>query len=269
MLLNQHLSNIQRNYTNLIDLGSFLDNDDLLNFKDFMNIRYQTYLESFKEIFEPNKKINNDMVYFTDVRSLAKYNEDIVSGWLVEDFFSFILKLNIFKEHNFTFEIINHDADRKIKKERTYINSDPDFIIYHKNLDFKLEIQALLIPYDKFHIKNNKALRLLSMTSFLYCLLLTKKEIIFFYPDDIMTLGSFTHIQAFGGKEGYEFKTKELPKNKRIHNNFLNKILITLYWFYWYKKLGKENFYIFQKKVITESKTIYDLLSNLDKEITL
>ena len=216
----------------------------------------------YKEIFNPTKKIKTDMAYFADVRTLAKYNEDIVSGWLVEDLFLFLFNLDIFKQHNFQFKIDSHDSDRVIKKERNYINSDPDFVVTHKDISFKLEIQALLIPYNKFHIKKNKADRLFSMNSFIYSLLLINQEIIFFYPDDIARFGTLTKIKAFGGKDGYEYIINNLPKNKRVTNkNIDKKLLLTLYGFYFYKKLGKIEFYKFRKQILSQYSTVEDILS--------
>jgi len=259
-----HLNNILRNYNNLIKICGFLDAKEFEKYKVYLEEKYNSYIKSYITIFNPSKEIKEDMTYFADVRTLAKYNEDIISGWLVEDFFIYIFNLPIFQEHKFLFKIESHDADRIIKKERTFINSDPDFIISHNNLEFKVEVQSLLIPYGKFHIKKNKADRLSNMTSFLYSLLLINQEIIFFYPDDIKTYGLLTKIKAFGGKDGYEYIINSLPKKKKLQVHKLDlKLIITLYWFYFYKKLGKEEFYKFQSELLNGCKSIDDLIKRL------
>ena len=179
----------------------------------------------------------------------------------------YLFNLPIFKQHNFIFKIDSHDSDRIIKKERTFINSDPDFIVFHNEEEFKLEIQSLLIPYNKFHIKKNKADRLFNMTSFLYSLLLINKEIVFFYPSDIKKYGKLTKIKAFGGKDGYEYMINDLPNNKKLGNkNFDKKLLITLYWFYFYKKLGKADFFRFRNNIIKNCKDINALIKILKQE---
>lgn len=261
-----HLNNLERNYKNLIALCEFLSENEYIVYREYMNKKYQNYIKSYKEIFDPQKEIKEDMTYFADVRTLVKYNEDIISGWLVEDFFLYIFSMPIFKANDFEFRIDSHDSDRIIKKERTFINSDPDFIVTHKNIEFKLEIQSLLIPYNKFHIKQNKATRLFSMTSFLYCLILTQKNIVFFNPDDIKDYGFLTKIKAFGGKDGYEYIIDKLPKNKILSNSNLDKkLLITLYWFYYYKKLGKDNFYLFKERTMRDIKDSTTLLNELKR----
>ena len=265
--INHHLNNIKRNYHNLLELGKFLQKSDYEKLSNSLEEKHNNYTTAYKEIFDPQKRIKEDMVYFADVRTLAKYNEDIVSGWLVEDFFFYLFNLQIFKKHDFIFSIDSHDCDRVIKKERTFINSDPDFTVIHNGIKFKLEIQSLLIPYGKFHIKQNKASRLFTMTSFLYCLLLAKKEIVFFNPTDIKNYGKLTKIKAFGGKDGYEYIIDNLPKNKILSNSGLDKkLLVTLYWFYYYKKLGDEKFEKFRDKVIGESNSIDGLLEILKNE---
>ncbi len=189
-----HIKNITNTFENLKKLGGYSDDNINDDFISYLTDKYNDYINKFNNIFDPSKQIKEDMKYFADVRTLAKYNENIISGWLVEDFFIFLFKLDIFKEHDFLLNFNSHDSDRIIKKEREYINSDPDFNIIHNDIEFKLEVQALLIPYNKFHIKKNKADRLDKYTSFLLCLLLSHKKIVFFYPDDISDLGILTNI---------------------------------------------------------------------------
>ncbi|MDF1884306.1 hypothetical protein JHD49_10165 [Sulfurimonas sp. SAG-AH-194-C21] len=94
--------------------------------------------------------------------------------------------------------------------------------------------------------------------------MLTNKEIVFFYPDDITKYGILTKIKAFGGKDGYEYIINNLPKNKRLQINKLDlKLLVTLYWFYFYKKLGKENFYKFQQTILSQTTSVEELIKKL------
>ena len=264
--LNKHINNITLVKNNIIKFASFLDSTQYTKFYIYIDEQYVSYITSFKSIFTPKKEIKEDMSYFADVRSLSKYNEDIISGWLIEDFFIFIFKLDIFKKHHFSFRLDNHDADRVIKKERTYINSQPDFTITNKATTFKVEVQSLLINYDKFHIKENKANKLLYNNSFLLCFLLKEENIIFFYPSNIKKYGRLTKIKAFGGKKGYEYIIAQLPKNKFISkNNFLKKLVIVLYWFFYNIKL-ENDFDKFCQNSIHNYKTIDSLLDYLKKE---
>jgi len=262
----KHLTNIKTTYQNLLVLAEDFDDKTKKELYNSLNHKYKLYIKQFEDIFEPKKTIDEDMKYFADIRTLSKYNENIISGWLVEDFFIFLFDLDIFKEHDFTLKFNSHDSDRIIKKERKYINSEPDFNIIHKNIEFKVEIQALLIPYNKFHIKQNKTDRLIKYNSFLLCLLLSRGEIVFFYPDDIDSLGSLTSIKAFGGKKGYEYIIDNIPKNKILtKSNLLQKILIIFYWFYCYKVLDKQDFNHFMQKIKNNYKSIDILLEKLKK----
>jgi len=266
--LNKHINNITLVKNDIIKFACFLDSNQYNKFHTYLEEKYSSYISSFKSIFEPNKEIKEDMIYFTDIRSLSKYNEDIISGWLIEDFFIFIFKLEIFKTHHFSVTLDNHDADRVIKKERTYINSQPDFTITNKGTTFKVEVQSLLIDYHKFHIKENKANKLLYNNSFLLCFLLKEENIVFFYPNNIKKYGKLTSIKAFGGKKGYEYIIAKLPKNKFINkNNFLKKLVIIFYWFFYNVKL-KNNFNQFCQNSIHNYKTIDSLLDYLKKENT-
>ena len=264
--IEQHISNMINVKKSIIHFGSFLDKREYEALHSYLEERFSTYITSFKEIFQPDKKIDDDMIYFADVRNLSKYNEDIISGWLIEDFFIFLFQLNIFKEHNFTFQLNSHDADRIIKKERTYINSEPDFTIINRGTSFKVEIQSLLIKYNKFHIKENKANKLLYAHSFLLCFLLKEKRIVFFYPNDIKKYGRLTKIKAYGGKSGYEYMIADLPKHKSINkNNFLKKLTLVFYWFLYDKKRGN-SFDLFCQSSIDKYHTIDTLLNYLKKE---
>ena len=264
--LQEHLNNITVSFNNILRFGENFEATTKVPFIEFLTKNYNNYMEQFKEIFTPNKEIETNMEYFTDIRTIAKYNENIISGWLVEDFFIFLFKLDIFKEHNFILNFNSHDSDRVIKKERAYINSEPDFNIFHNGIEFKIEVQALLIPYSKFHIKKNKADRLFILTSFLLCLILTKKEIIFFYPEDISNMGILTEIKAFGNKKGYEYILKNIPKKKVLNNHSLDKkILILFYWFYFYKKYGREEFHIISNNIKENITSIDQLLTKLYK----
>ena len=260
--MQHHIQTIEIIKNEIIDIMLFLPQKKHTQFKDFINEKFNNYQQSFKKIFNPQAIIKKDMEYFADVRSLAKYNENLISGWLIEDLFMYIFNMSIFKEYGFEIKINNHDSDRIIKKRRDYINSDPDYIISFKKIEFKLEIQALLIKFPKFHIKKNKADRIINNNSFLYHFNLYNQNIFFFNHLDIRKLGKLTRINAFGGKEGYEYQQNQIPFNKKLKFNkhLINKIIITLYWFYLCKKYTTINFQHKLNEITTQIKTIENML---------
>lgn len=258
-----HVENISEVKTDLQLFYTSLKTDDNKIFNSYIEEKTDSYTSSFKEIFTPDKHIDKDMEYFTDIRTLAKYNENIISGWLIEDFFIYLFKLPIFKEHNFSFKFDNHDSDRIIKKERTFISSEPDFKVIHKNTAYRLEIQSLLVNHNKFHIKQNKATHLLHVDSFLFCFLLKRGKILFFYPQDIQEYGKLTNIKSFGGKVGYEYIIDSIPKKKFItKTDFIKKLILVLYWFL-YNKKSNEYFDIFSSRIVKKYKTIDEILKYL------
>ena len=269
--MQKHLDTIKKIKNNILELKEFLKESEHHNFKEYIDKKYNQYNKSFEEAFDPSRQINLDMRYFSDVRTLAKYNENLITGWLIEDFFIFLFKIPIFKDYNFKIEIESHDSDRIIKKERDYINSDPDFIVKHNNVDFKIEIQSLLINYHMFHIKKNKANRMLNNNSFIYHLNLQNKEIIFLNAADIKEIGKLTSIRAFGGKKGYEFINEQIPKNKKFQfdSQLLNKIIVTLYWFYLCKKYGIEDFHIKRNEILQNHNSIISLLKHIKESSNL
>jgi hypothetical protein len=261
--LSLHVENILHTKDELQLFRNILGTKEQQLFNIYIQEKADSYIDSFKEIFTSQENIDKDMQYFTDIRTLAKYNENIISGWLIEDFFIYLFKLPIFKEYGFKFKFDSHDSDRIIKKKRTFISSEPDFKVIHKNTAFRLEIQSLLINHDKFHIKQNKATHLLHVDSFLFCFLLKKGKILFFYPDDIQKYGTLTNIKSFGGKVGYEYIIDSLPKNRFItQENFIKKLVLVLYWFL-YNKKSNEYFDIFSSRVVKKYKTIDEILKYL------
>lgn len=263
-MFQEHIRNILKVKNDILNFSRPIKNINYLELEIYLNNKYNIYIKKFADIFIPDKEITEDMQYFADIRPLSKYNENIISGWLIEDFFIYIFNLEIFKAHNFHFKLDNHDADRIIKKERTYINSDPDFTILHKDNTFKIEIQALLIKYNKFHIKKNKADRLLNIHSFLLSFLLQENKIAYFYPLDIEQFGKLTQIKAFGGKIGYEYFISALPNNKFItQSSFLEKLVLLLYWFYYHKNLSSKEFIKFQNDIKENYKTVTSILNYL------
>ncbi|MEC7822546.1 MAG: hypothetical protein VYA20_02200 [Candidatus Neomarinimicrobiota bacterium] len=263
--MKDHLKNTKKVKDDILTLAEFLEKKEYEIFTQYLEDKYKKYSKSFIDIFDPSKKIEKDMEYFSDVRTLSKYNENLISGWLVEDFFIYIFSLPIFNQYGFSITLDSHDSDRVIKKKREYISSDPDFTVEYRGQEYTVEIQSLLIPYGKFHIKKNKADRLLSQKdSFLYHLNLQNQEIVYFYPSDIEKYGKLTKIWAFGGKKGYEYVIDKMPKGKKIYSStFIERIIITLYWFYYYKELGEEEFNIFRDSITKKNSDVSSLLNHL------
>lgn len=85
-----HIKNITNTFEKLKELGEYFNDTVSDDFISYLTSKYDDYIIKFENIFDPNKQIKEDIKYFVDVRTLAKYNENIISGWLVEDFFFFI-----------------------------------------------------------------------------------------------------------------------------------------------------------------------------------
>jgi len=251
-MLNKHISEIHKVQRNLLFFAKQTQDDKLTS---LINKNAEKYISIFKEAFDPEKEVSQGMEYYADVRSLAKYNENLVNGWLVEDFYIYIFNLPIFKEHGFTVSISNHDSDRVIKKKRDYIDSNPDFIINYSDISFGLEIQSLLLPLNYFHIKENKANKAIKNTSFIYELLLDKKETVYIFPYSIKS-GTFEKNKNWGGKKSYKFLYNDIPKKRIIKkDNFVNDFLFSFYLFAYYKKFGEKEFFEFGKSCVKLNRT--------------
>lgn len=97
--LKLHIKNIIDTLEHIKILVENFNDDSNIQFVEYITDKYNQYINQFRSIFNPSKQIKKDMKYFADVRILVKYNENIIFGWLVEDFYIFLFNLkNVKKE---------------------------------------------------------------------------------------------------------------------------------------------------------------------------
>ena len=205
--------------------------DDLLKFSHnrayhhYINQKAEQYIKEYHNV--SNTPTGKDMEYIQDIRTPQKHYEDICKGWLVEDMIDYLFHLPTFQDLDLLWN--NHDKDRHIRVARNQITSSPDFKIVYQYKVIPLEVQSQFKKHNFFHIKENKAKRLIEKGSSLVQVHVKNKEIYLFRPVDIL-LGNKTHIKAFGGKIGYHYSLDEIqPLKITDFINDLPKRIISLF----------------------------------------
>ena len=211
------LMRLKKECDNITNLCSDFNWRAIEYIEQIMYEKYCNYYNQFKEVYDPNPVKFKDMEYFQDKRTINEYNFDLLKGWMLEDFFKIIFKSKYIAGGGFNVKLNNHDSDRVIKKERSKITSDPDFICNQ----FQFEIQGMHFQHHKMNIKLNKYNKAIRKGSFLIHVNIMDGELIFLNPNEIQNIGELKPNENFGGKMCYEILMENIPESIKVRKENL------------------------------------------------
>ena len=160
-----------------------------------------------------------------DTRSIMDYGRDIVSSWILEDYWAKTLS-----NEDFTVTLTGADRERRILAN-TEVGSQDDFIIEYA--DNRPSISMELVNdhgtfwanKKKMHLRDEKYTSMLNARSYVFAIALPTKTFAIFNIDDITSVRHIARHEPFGGKAAKELDIPHISFMACTKENVRNAIL--------------------------------------------